>query len=276
RGLRVTLSMPTVVTFHTLTDATLRSRGIALWLLSSAHHAVAANEEVGAMVRRRLSWIARRITEVPIGSNIAIAPPGDPAATRASIGAPPRGPLLVNFGLVYPGKGLETLLEALAIVRETHSEAHLVVAGDTRETERAYRSDLEALAVRLGVARAVTWTGRRNDDEISQILALADVFVAPFDGGASLRRGSLLAAFAHGLAVVSTAPRAASPHLRDGDNVAFVAPRDPMALAARISVLLDSAAQRTHLADGARKLASRLAWPAIAEEMRGVYRRVLA
>jgi glycosyltransferase involved in cell wall biosynthesis len=276
RGLRVTLSMPTVVTFHTLTDATLRSRGVALWLLSSARHAVAANEEVSAMARRRLPWIARRLTEVPIGSNIAIAPSGDPAATRASIGAPPRAPLLVHFGLVYPGKGLETLLEALAIVRATHADAHLVVTGDTRETDRAYRSDLEALAVELGVARAVTWTGRRDEDEVSRILALADVFVAPFEGGASLRRGSLLAGLAHGLPVVSTSSAVASAYLRDGDNIALVAPRDAAALAARICVLLDSPAQRARLAHGARKLASRLAWPAIAEEMRGVYRRVLA
>jgi len=54
-----------------------------------------------------------------------------------------------------------------------------------------------------------------------------------------------------------------------------VAPRDPTALAARIGVLLDSPAQRARLADGARKLATRLAWPAIAEEMRGAYRRGL-
>jgi glycosyltransferase involved in cell wall biosynthesis len=275
RALRATLSTPTVVTFHTLLDPTLRSRGVALWLLASARHVVAANEEVSAMVRRRLPWIARRLTEVPIGSNIAIASPGDPAEIRASIGAPPRAPLLVHFGLVYPGKGLETLLEALAIVRVTHAETHLVVAGDTREADRAYRSDLEALAVKLGVARAVTWTGRRDDEDVSRILALADIFVAPFDGGASIRRGSLLAAFAHGLPVVSTSPAVVSAYLRDGDNVALVAPRDPTALAARIGVLLDSPAQRARLADGARKLATRLAWPAIAEEMRGAYRRGL-
>ena len=275
RALRATLSTPTVVTFHTLLDATLRSRGVALWLLTSARHVVAANEEVTTMVRRRLPWIARRLTEVPIGSNIAIASPGDPAEIRASIGAPPRAPLLVHFGLVYPGKGLETLLEALAIVRVTHAETHLVVAGDTREADRAYRSDLEALAVKLGVARAVTWTGRRDDEDVSRILALADIFVAPFDGGASIRRGSLLAAFAHGLPVVSTSPAVVSAYLRDGDNVALVAPRDPTALAARIGVLLDSPAQRARLADGARKLATRLAWPAIAEEMRGAYRRGL-
>ena len=276
RALGVTLSMPTVVTFHTLTDATLRSRAVALWLLGSARHVIAANDEVSGMVRRRLPWIARRLTEVPIGSNIAIAPAGDGAATRAAIGAPPRGPLLVHFGLVYPGKGLETLLSALALVRATHADAHLVVAGDTRERDLGYRSDLEALAVELGVARAVTWTGRRDDDEVSRILSLADVFVAPFDGGASLRRGSLLAALAHGLPIVSTASAGASGVLHDGDNIALVPPRDPAALAARICVLLDSPGQRARLVDGARKLASRLAWPAIAEEMRAVYRRVLA
>ena len=277
RALRATLAVPSVVTFHTLLDGTvLRSVGIALWLLTSARHVVAANEEVSAMVRRRLPWTARRLTEIPIGSNIAIAPPGDPAATRASIGAPPRAPLLVHFGLVYPGKGMETLLEALAIVRTTHPETRLVVVGDTRETDRAYRSDLEALAVQLGVARAVTWTGRRADDEVSRILAVADVFVAPFDGGASIRRGSLMAGVAHGLPVVSTTAALPSAYLRDGDNIALVPPRDPTALAVRLGVLLDSPAQRARLADGAQKLAARLAWPAIAEEMRDVYRRVLA
>jgi glycosyltransferase involved in cell wall biosynthesis len=276
RALRATLSIPTVVTFHTLLDATFRSRGVALWLLTSARHVVAANEEVSAMVRRRLPWVGRRLTEIPIGSNIPIASPADPAATRATVGASPRGPLLVHFGLVYPGKGLETLLQALAIVRSTHADTRLVVVGDTREPDRAYHSDLEALAVQLGVARSVTWTGRRDDEEVSRILAAADVFVAPFDGGATIRRGSLLAALAHGLPVVSTASPVTSAYLRDGDNVALVAPRDPAALAARICLLLDSPEERARLADGARKLAARLAWPAIAEETRGVYRRVLA
>ena len=276
RALRVTLSIPTVVTFHTLHSTKWRSRALALGLLASARHVVAANEEVTAIVRRRLPWAARRLTEIPIGSNIAVAPPGDTAATRASIGASSRGPLLAHFGLVYPGKGLETLFEALAILRATQPDARLVVIGDTRETDRAYRSDLEALAVQLGVARAVTWTGRRDDDDVSRILAAADVFVAPFDGGASLRRGSLIAGLAHGLPVVTTSSPVPSAYLRDGENVALVAPRDPAALAARIAALLAAPDERRRLADGARKLAARVAWPAIAEETRAVFRRVLA
>ena len=274
--LRATVSIPTVVTVHTLLDGTLRSRAAALWLLTSARRVVAANEEVTRMIRRRMPWVARRMTEIPIGSNIALAPPGDPAVIRASLGASLHAPLLAHFGLVYPGKGMETLLAALAILRIRHPEARLVAIGDTREADRAYRSDLEALAVELGVARAVTWTGRRDAEEVSRILAVADVFVAPFDGGASIRRGSLLAGLAHGLPVVSTSPSVPSSYLRDGDNVALVPSRDAAALAACIAGLLDSPGQRERLARGARKLAARMAWSTIAEETRAVYRRALA
>jgi glycosyltransferase involved in cell wall biosynthesis len=276
RALRVTLATPTVVTCHTLRDATLRSWAPALWLLTSARRVVAANEEVTTMVRRRLPWLRTRLTEVPIGSNIPIASAGDPAAIRASVGASPRAPLLAHFGLVYPGKGVETLLDALALLRATHPETRLVIIGDTRESDRAYRSDLEARAVERGVARAVTWTGRRTAEDVSRLIAVADVFVAPFDAGASLRRGSLVAALAHGKAVVTTCPAAPSASLRDGDNVALVRPRDPAALAARLAALLDSPAQRARLAGGARKLAARLTWSAIAEETRALYRRALA
>jgi len=276
RALRVTLATPTVVTCHTLVDATLRSRAIAVWLLASARHVVAANEDVTTMVRRRLPWLRTRLTEVPIGSNIPIAPAGDAVAIRASVGAAPGAPLLAHFGLVYPGKGVETLLDALAILRVSHPDARLVIIGDTRDTDRAYRSDLEARAVERGVARAVTWTGRRTAAEVSRLIAVADLVVAPFDAGASLRRGSLVAALAHGKAIVTTCPAAPSASLRDGDNVALVRPRDPSALAARLGALLDSRAQRARLAGGARKLAAHLTWSAIAEETRALYRRVLA
>jgi glycosyltransferase involved in cell wall biosynthesis len=275
RSLRALLSVPTVVTVHTLVDASVQSRAVALWLLTAARHVIAANEEVTGMVRGRLSALDRRVTEIPIGSNIPVTASGDAAATRAALGVPADAPLLAHFGLVYRGKGLETLLDALRILRVTHGEARLLVIGDTRDVERDYRVELESLAARLGVASAVIWSGRRDAEDVSRLLSAADVFAVPFDGGASIRRGSLIAGLAHGLPVVSTAPRVASAYLRDGENIALVAPREPAALAARIAALLAAPAQRERLAAGARKLAARMTWPTVAEETRVIYRRVL-
>jgi glycosyltransferase involved in cell wall biosynthesis len=272
---RLGAAPPVVVTFHTLLDGTRAGQARALWLLAAAHAAISANEEVTGMVRRRLpAPLAGRLTEIPIGSNIAPAPAGDRAALLARLSLPADAVLVAHFGLVYPGKGLETLLDALLHVRRRHPRAHLVIVGDTREQDRAYRARLQARVERLGLRTAVAWTGRMADAEASRVLSAADLFVAPFDEGASIRRGSLMAGLAHGRAVVSTHPARPSSWLRDGEALALVAPRDAAALADRMAALLDAPAERARLATAARTLAERFAWPDIAARTRDIYERV--
>jgi glycosyltransferase involved in cell wall biosynthesis len=272
---RVGGAPPVVVTFHTLLDGTPAGTALALWLLGSAAAVISANEEVTAMVRRRLPRpLASRVVEIPIGSNIAPAPAADRGAVLARLSLPPDALLLAHFGLVYPGKGLETLLDALLQVRRRHPRAHLVIVGDTRESDRRYRATLQGRVQRLGLDAAVTWTGRLADAEASRVLSAADLFVAPFDHGASIRRGSLMAGIAHGGAVVSTLPARPSAWLRDGEALALVAPRDAPALAERMVALLDAPAERARLGGGARTLAGRFAWPDIAARTRAIYERV--
>ncbi len=263
---------PVVVTFHTLLDGTPAGRARALWLLAMANAAISANEEVTAMVRRRLpAWLAGGLTEIPIGSNIAPAPVADRAAVLARLSLPANALLVAHFGLVYPGKGLETLLDALTQVRRRHPRAHLVIVGDIREEDRAYRAGLQARVERLGLRSVVVWTGRMTDADASGVLSAADLFVVPFDEGASIRRGSLMAGLAHGCPVISTLPARPSAWLRDGEALALVVPRDVPALAERMVALLDAPAERRRLAAAACTLAERFAWPAIAAHTREIY-----
>lgn len=266
---------PVVVTFHTLVDGTPAARARALWLLAMGNAAISANEEVTAMVRRRLpAWLVGRLTEIPIGSNITPAPAADRAAVLARLSLPAAALLVAHFGLVYPGKGLETLLDALMQVRRRHPRAHLVIVGDIREEDRAYRTGLEARVERLGLRSAVVWTGRMADVDASRVLSAADLFVVPFDEGASIRRGSLMAGLAHARPVVSTLPARPSAWLRDGEALALVVPRDAPALAQRIVALLDAPAERRRLAAAAGMLAERFAWPDIAARTREIYESV--
>jgi glycosyltransferase involved in cell wall biosynthesis len=268
----------TVVTFHTLTDGSLASRLAATLLLAGASHAISANEEVTGMVRRRLPAFGRRLTEIPIGTNVPVLA-ADPAARHAArerLHILPGAPLLVHFGLVYPGKGLETLFAAMAALAEVEPKARLVVVGDTRPADAGYRAGLDALRARLRLGEAVIWAGRQPGDEVSRLLQAADLFVAPYDDGASLRRGSLVAGLAHGLPVVSTRPAVASAYLRDGENVALVPPRDPAALAASLRDLLARPEAAARLGRAARRLGEQLDWATIARATRDVYRRVAA
>jgi glycosyltransferase involved in cell wall biosynthesis len=272
---RVGAVPPVVVTFHTLLDGTARGRARAVWLLAAAHAVISANEEVSGMVRRRApGWLAARLREIPIGSNIAPAPAGDRAEILARLSLPADALLIAHFGLVYPGKGLETLLDALRQVRRRHPRAHLVIVGDTRDEDRQYRASLQTRVERLGLRPAVVWTGRMAEAEASRVLTAADLFVAPFDDGASIRRGSLMAAIAHGRPVVSTNPARPSAWLRDGEGLALVATCDAPALAQRMTALLDAPAERARLGAAARTLAARFAWPDIAARTREVYESV--
>ncbi len=267
----------TVVTFHTLTGPAPWSRLAALLLLAAATRSISANEEVTAMVRRRAPRLAGRLVEIPIGANIPAPLPEamDREAGRRLLGLPKGDPLLAHFGLVYPGKGLETLLAALAALRQSEPRARLAIVGDTPPQCLPYRRTLEALAARLGVAPAVIFTGRRPAEEVSAVLQAADLFVVPYDDGASIRRGSLLAGLAHGLPVVSTTPTVPSAYLADGDTVALVPPRDAAALAARLSALLLRSDEAARLGRAARRLAERFRWPVIARDTRALYAGLL-
>lgn len=217
---------------------------------------------------------------VPIGSNLAPAPPAayDRRAWRAAVGADDTTFLVVHLGIVNRSKGIETLLDALVRLRRAGRPVRLLLigaeAGASDPTNRAY---VRALAARLAEPALRDLVHRLPllpAAEASGYLLAADVAAFPFVDGASLRRGSLLAALAHGLPTVSTrAPgaRAAGALLRDGDNVLLVPPGDGAALAAALGHLAEDAALRARLAAGGRALTAALSWERIAAAHRALY-----
>ena len=272
---RIRSGPPVAITFHTLVGGSLRSRAVVPLLLLAARLSISANEEVSALIRRRLPLLAGRFTEIPIGANIPTKPGGMQRGSQAALGLPRNGPVLVHFGLIYPGKGLETLFVALSELLRVRPHVRLVIVGDTRVENRGYLADLKALAERLGVASAIMWLGHRSGEEVSHILSAADIFVVPYDDGVSIRRGSLMAGLAHGLPVVSTISTLPSAYLRDGDNIALVPPKDAAALAARIASLLAKPEEVASLGKAALAVAERFSWSSIAQETRDLYAQVL-
>ena len=124
------------------------------------------------------------------------------------------------------------------------------------------------------------------------MLLACDAVALPFLDGASARRGTLMAALAHGLPIVSTLPERRSGlagpatvwlgsgpgavALRDGESILLVPPDDPDALAAALARLSDDPDLRTRLAAGAGAVRDRIAWPALAGETARIYRSTFA
>ncbi|MEI2691270.1 MAG: glycosyltransferase [Anaerolineae bacterium] len=96
----------------------------------------------------------------------------------------------------------------------------------------------------------------------------------PYRDGASFRRGSLMAAIAHAMPVISTEPAVTIPELRHGENIWLAPVRSPEALAEAAARLWQEPALRRQLSQGARELAGRFTWDAIADRHIEIYREL--
>jgi len=99
--------------------------------------------------------------------------------------------------------------------------------------------------------------------------------------GASYRRGTLMAALAHGCAIVTTVGRRQAaggsqqlPPLRDGENCLLVPPDDSRALAEAIQRAMASPELRAKIGAGARALAQHFTWDKIVEQHLELYRQI--
>jgi glycosyltransferase involved in cell wall biosynthesis len=84
--------------------------------------------------------------------------------------------IVLFVGRLDPVKGIELLLEGFAIVRQSNPQTVLVVAGSGGPT---YVQTLHRRGQKLGIANDVLWTGFLNNAAKAELLADADVFVAP-------------------------------------------------------------------------------------------------
>ncbi|WP_241229863.1 glycosyltransferase family 4 protein [Tsuneonella rigui] len=152
--------------------------------------------------------------------------------------------VLTTFGLLGPGKGLETVIEALPAILERHPNVLYRIVGAThpnlvaRDGE-SYREGLKACAERLGVADAIEWDESFVEtDELLDQLEACDIYLTPYPGLQQSTSGTLSYAVALGKAVVSTPYVHASELLADGVGV-LIEPNSPDAIAKAVCGLLD-------------------------------------
>ena len=129
---------------------------------------------------------------------------------RKVLGVKPDDFVWIYWGYLYPGKGIETLLQAFRNLCRRNKQMRLIIVGGGLKIPDYSSSDyfqtLRELSETLGIAERVTWTGHFDWDseDGSRYLHAGDACVLPFDSGITLNSSSLAAASTHGLPVVST------------------------------------------------------------------------
>lgn len=279
-----------LVTFHDLREPYLLPKAgpvrkwVNLALARWCDAVIVTNIEDYEQLKQSHSAIlseAKNLYLIPIGSNIHPQPPSgyDRTVWRHSMGVIDDETLLCYFGFLNASKGGEVLFRALAeLLRRGHKVKLLMIGGqvgDSDPTNVAYFEYVKALNNELCLQDHVLWTGYTPPTEVSANFLAADICVLPYRDGASYRRGSFMAALAHGLPIVSTKPRIPITTLVDGANILLVPPDNALATADAIERLISEPMLRTQLAQGARELAREFTWDRIAEETVQVYHKLL-
>lgn len=271
----------TAVTFHDLLRPYLFPKAHWLGLRRGMTHTLARGVDLAITTNPEDSVALRPrrpdLIEIPIGSNIPCAPPPnfDREPWRARLGLPAKAAVLCYFGFLNASKGGELLADVLAGLVGRGIDAHLLMIGGrvgaSDPTNHAYLQQVEARIAAAGLAGRVHWTGHVPGPEVSAAFLASDLCLLPYADGVSYRRGSFMAALAHGMPILTTPPAVPYPDLIDGETL-LLAPPDAAALTAAAHRILSDADRRRGLGETARRLSERFTWPAIAAATLAAYR----
>ena len=121
---------------------------------------------------------------VPNAINTACFRPS--SAERSDWGVPDDKHLMVFVGLIYEDAGLETVLRAMAILRQSgRTLPHLLVLGEGPPLPK-----LKRLATELGIEEYLNWAGFQSRDRVISAINSSDVTLAPFTRRAFETTGS--------------------------------------------------------------------------------------
>lgn len=205
-----------------------------------------------------------RVLDLPNGVDVDLfRPRRAEVASVAEFTAGRRGPLFVYAGTIGFAHGVQTAVEAMAILAQRHPDATLVVAGDGSERQR-----VEKRARDLGLDNVV-FTGPVPLAAVADLLAASTAAVSTlrdsplFEG---TRPSKIFPAFAAGRPVLYSGAGEGARLVADSGAGIVTPPEDPAGLAAAMATVIDDPDGARRMGESGRRLAEeRFSWPAIVE-----------
>ena len=213
-----------------------------------------------------------RVCVNPPGVDLERFKPGDRVEARRELGID-RAPTILFVGRIQALKGLDVAVEALCTVRDRLPEARMiVVGGPSGQSGNEEQRSIRETADRLGLGDAVTWWGVQPHGRLPVFYRAADVLVVP---SRSESFGLVAAeAQASGLPVVAANVGGLRYVVRDGTSGLLVDGWDPSDYGKALLRILESPAERTHLAAGALQAGRRYGWDKATDRLLELYRGV--
>lgn len=243
-------------------------RRIETLVYSKADRIVTLSGDFRRILVERYGQTPWKIDVVPPGVDVGRFRPGDQLDARLSLGLQPNARVVVAVRRLVPRMGLDVLIQAWFQVKESVPNAILMIVGDGPE-----RAPLEDLAREVELGSSIRFLGRVDDATLVACYRASNAAVVPtttLEGYGLI----VLEALACGVPVVATNVGGLPEALNPLDPSLIIPPDDPVALAARLSALLESKSP-TPTRRQCREYAETFSWERIASRNAAIYARAV-
>ncbi|HZJ19165.1 MAG TPA: glycosyltransferase [Pricia sp.] len=219
------LDKPIVITFHTILPEPTPGLKHNVQRMSSLSDAIIVMTQTSAEILTQTYGVrADKITVVPHGTHLVLYENKDFLKEKYGLSGKK---VLSTFGLLGPGKSIETTLQALPTIVTKFPETLFLIIGRThptlvKEEGEIYRNFLEAKIDELGIAEQVRFVNEFVPlDELLEYLQLTDIYLFTSKDPHQAVSGTFSYALSCGCPVISTPIPHALEVLQNGAGIVF-------------------------------------------------------
>lgn len=291
--LKTTWNVPMVQMFHTLG---LMKQQVAQtaeehegdYRINGEHEVMDAADQIIAATEAEQDQLVslydvdiEKIRIIPPGVDIHHFYPIPQDEAKEAIGLSPDDRMALFVGRIEPLKGVDTLIKAMAIVKQTCMffqcpDYLIIIGGDTEEDPREITAEmkrLQTLCQELGLTSMILFLGKRNQATLPYYYAAAEVVVMPshYESFGMVA----LEAMACGTPVIASRVGGLAHLILDGETGYFVPAQDPHALAKKLQLIFVQKELRAQLGINAANYARAYSWENITSQVVDLYRGLI-
>jgi glycosyltransferase involved in cell wall biosynthesis len=254
---------------------------VVRWTLPVVRGLVVHSEYGLRQLRKQHPKIAHRVFAIPLGNFLMFGGESTTVSgdSRLRLGLAPNSPVILFFGFIKPYKGLDTLLDAFALVKNQLLRASLLIAGEAKENFDKYSRIIRDRRIEDST---ITDIGYIPAERVKEYFAAADVVVLPYkhqrtDTVVVDHSGVAQIAYAFAKPVVASAIGGLAEVIEEGKSGYTVRPDSPDDLAEALLRVLTDPSKATKMGRHGYALATtKYSWDAIASQHLAAYRSTLA
>lgn len=284
-------NIPHLTMFHTMayfknkvlsplgkSESPLRSQ-VETQLVKHSDHIVVSSQREKVEMVWNYNASPEKISVIPCGVDPDLFTPRDSLQSKAHLDLSPRR-FILFVGRIDPVKGIDTLLKAMALVKNKLTNGKgvtlLIIGGNIDNSDYSKDNEmqrLKQLTDRLDLKNSITFLGAQRHDQLPYFYSASELCVLPsrYESFGMVA----LEAMACGTPVIASKVGGLTSFIQDEITGFLVPEEDENSLAEKIFTLLNDQSLKNRLGINARSRARSFSWQSIAPQMTSLYQHLL-